>query len=202
MQYFQKSMRDEIYFLPAGKRKSFIQVDSITLDVLSQTCLKYPKTTSLHYLGNISRKMWRMKLIFFLLINVKDLFRVILSFLMCVVRHAQTIQNNKFALSPQRLKKEVSKKLMFCMQISMKACYKLIQWFWWGWSKIPKVASLQCLYKISKKNSEMKLSFCMHINIKVFYKVILSLLMDMIKHFESTQSNKLAISLQYLKIKK
>ena len=60
-----------------------------------------------------------MKLIFFLLINVKDLFRVILSFLMCVVRHAQTIQNNKFALSPQRLKKEVSKKLMFCMQISM-----------------------------------------------------------------------------------
>ena len=35
--------------------------------------------------------------------------------------------------------------------------------------------------------------------IKVFYKVILSLLMGMTKHFQSTQSLKLAISLQYLK---
>ena len=35
--------------------------------------------------------------------------------------------------------------------------------------------------------------------IKVSYKMILSLLMDMIKHSHSTQSNKFAISLQYLK---
>ena len=37
------------------------------------------------------------------------------------------------------------------------------------------------------------------LSIKVFYKVILSLLMGMIKHSQSTQSNKFAISLQYLK---
>ena len=36
------------------------------------------------------------------------------------------------------------------------------------------------------------------LGIKVFYKVILSLLMDMIKYSQSTQSNKFAISLQYL----
>ena len=35
--------------------------------------------------------------------------------------------------------------------------------------------------------------------IKVPYNVILSLLMDMIKHSQSTQSNKFAISLQYRK---
>ena len=35
--------------------------------------------------------------------------------------------------------------------------------------------------------------------IKVFYKVILSLLMDMIKHSQSTQSNKVLTALQYLK---
>ena len=58
----------------------------------------------------------------------------------------------------------------------------------------------------------MKLIFCIQINIKVSYKlifntwgikvsykVILSLLMGMIKHSQSTQSNKVAISLQYLK---
>ena len=37
------------------------------------------------------------------------------------------------------------------------------------------------------------------LSIKVFYKVILSSLMGMIKHSQSTQGNKLAIALQYLK---
>ena len=37
------------------------------------------------------------------------------------------------------------------------------------------------------------------LSIKVFCKVILSLLMGMIKHSQSAQSNKLAIALQYLK---
>ena len=35
--------------------------------------------------------------------------------------------------------------------------------------------------------------------IKVFCKTILSLLMGMIKHSQNTESNKLAIALQYLK---
>ena len=38
--------------------------------------------------------------------------------------------------------------------------------------KVPRIASLQCLDKISKKKLEMTLIFCMHINIKVFYKLI------------------------------
>ena len=39
------------------------------------------------------------------------------------------------------------------------------------------------------------------LGIKVSYKVVLSLLMGMIKHSQSTQSNKFAVSLQYLKKK-
>ena len=85
---------------------------------------------------------------------------------------------------------------------------------WWGWSGIPKVskiASLQCFYNISNKKLKMKLIFCMEINIRVSYKFIstlwtsalptrlrLSSLVDMIKHAQITQSNKFAISLQYL----
>ena len=34
---------DEVYFLPADKGESFLQVDSITLGVHSQACPKYPK---------------------------------------------------------------------------------------------------------------------------------------------------------------
>ena len=36
------------------------------------------------------------------------------------------------------------------------------------------------------------------LSIKVFYNVIISLLIGMIKHSQSTQSNKLATALQYL----
>ena len=93
----------------------------------------------------------------------------------------------------------------------MKACYKLILWFWWEWSSIPrisKIAKLQYLY--SKNNLEMWLIFCMHINIRVpyklistlwAYKLILSLLIDMIKHSQSTQNNTFTIFLHYLKKK-
>ena len=40
-------------------------------------------------------------------------------------RHVQLTQNNKFAISVQYLKKEVSDEVDI-LQISMKACYKLI----------------------------------------------------------------------------
>ena len=67
--------------------------------------------------------------------------------------------------------------------------------------KVPKIASLQCLYNISKNKLEMKLLFCMQISIKVSYKLILSLLIGMIKHSQSTQNNRFVIYLQYLKKK-
>ena len=49
-----------------------------------------------------------------------------------------------------------------------------------------------------KHESFLKIDFNT-LSIKVFYEVILSLLMGMIKHSQCTQSNKLAIALQYLK---
>ena len=45
---------------------------------------------------------------FFLLIIVKRFLKVILSFLMCVVRHAQITQNKKFAISLQYPKREMN----------------------------------------------------------------------------------------------
>ena len=71
--------------------------------------------------------------------------------------------------------------------------------------KYPKIASLQYLYNIFKKkldevdflDADKHQSFLQvgfnALDIKVFYKVILSLLMGMIKHSQSTQNNKLAI---------
>ena len=94
-------------------------------------------------------------------INIKGFFKLILSFRVCVARHAQITQNNKLAIFLQYLKKEV----------------------------IDEVDFLHA----DKYQSFLQLS------IKVFYKVLLSLWMVMIKHSQSTQRNKFAISLQYLK---
>ena len=49
-----------------------------------------------------------MKLSFFLQINVKGFFKLILSFHVCVTRYAQITHNNKFAISLYYFKKEVS----------------------------------------------------------------------------------------------
>ena len=45
--------------------------------------------------------------------NIKDFFKLILSFSVCVVKHTWITQNNKFAISLQYLKKEVSDEVDF-----------------------------------------------------------------------------------------
>ena len=100
------------------------------------------------------------------------------------------------------LRKKWVKRLIFCMQISIKACYKLIEWFWWWWSsipKVPKIGGLQCLYNISKKKLDMKLIFCMQTNIKVCINWHYCL--EVARHFQSTQNMKLVIFVLYIKKK-
>ena len=57
--------------------------------------------------------MGRVKLIFCLQKNIKNLFKLILSSYVCVARHAQITQNNKFYISLQYLKKKVSDEVDF-----------------------------------------------------------------------------------------
>ena len=76
-------MGGEVDFLPANEHKSFLQVDSIFLGLLSQACLKVPRTISLEYLCNISMNLNvnLMNLIFCLqYINVNGFFKLLSSF--------------------------------------------------------------------------------------------------------------------------
>ena len=166
-------MNDEVYFWHADKHWSLLQVDTIILGVCNNkhwsvlqvdtiilgVCHQaYPKhlKNKFAHLCNISRKAWRVKLLFCSQMNTKVFYILIVSLWVCIARHAQSTQNNI-------LRKNWVMKLIFCTQISMEACCKLIVWFWCGWSSIPKVpkkASFQCLYNISKKKLKMKLIFC------------------------------------------
>ena len=54
-----------------------------------------------------------MKFIFGIEINMEVFYMLMLSFWVCVTRHAQSTQNNQFAISLQYLKKDVSDELDF-----------------------------------------------------------------------------------------
>ena len=127
MQYLQKEGNDEVYFWHADKQQSFLQFDTVILGVLSQPCQKYPKQEVCISLQYLKENMSDVD--FCLLINMQGFFKLILSFYVCVSGYVQITQNNKFAISLNYLKKEVSDKLIFCMQVSMKVSYKLILWY-------------------------------------------------------------------------
>ena len=79
---------------------------------------------------NISRKKWMMKFVFCMQINIKVLYRFILSFWVCAFRHAKSTQNYKFAYLCNISSKAWGMKLIFCLQINTKVFYKLIVSLW------------------------------------------------------------------------
>ena len=66
---------------------------------------------------NISRKNWMMKCIFGL--SIKNEVKLILSFWVCIARHAQSIQNKKFAYLRSIFRKTWGRKLIFWLHINI-----------------------------------------------------------------------------------
>ena len=83
--------------------------------------LKVPKITSLQYLKENVKDEVDFNC---LQINIKGFFKLILSFQVLCGQTRPNYPNNKFAISLQCRKKEVSNEIDFCMQISMKVSYK------------------------------------------------------------------------------
>ena len=99
-------------------------------------------------------------------------FKLIVSLLVCVARHAQITQNNKFAICFLDLKGNMKDEVDFCLQINAKGLKWILSFQvceWQSLPKLPKVKSLLCLCNIIRKES----IFCMHISLKVPYKLIL-----------------------------
>ena len=134
---------------------------------------------------------------------------------MCVVRHTQITQNKKFAISLLYLKKEASDEVDFLHAEKYESLLQIGTIILMGMVKHSQSSqnskfamSLQYLKKKvrddvdllygDKHENFLQVDFNALV-IKVSYKVILSLLMGRSKHSQSTQSNKLVISLQYLK---
>ena len=94
MQYLQKSMGDEVDFLPANKHGSFLQDGSFTFDVHSQAWPKYPVQQVCNILAISQGKHEGWSLFFCQQIHVRGfcfIDTIILG--VCVARYADKHQN-------------------------------------------------------------------------------------------------------------
>ena len=115
---------------------------------------------------------------FSLLIIVNRFFKVILSFLMCVARHAQITQNRKFAISLQYLKRQVNDEVDFLhagkhenlLQINTMILMEMVKYF-----QSSQNSKFTMSVQYLKKEGRDKLIFRMQISIKVAYKLISTL---------------------------
>ena len=101
-----RKWNDEVYFGHTAKHQSLLQVDTIILQYL--------------------QKSMGRKLIFCQQIKTKVFYKVIVLLWVCVFSHAQSTQNNKFAISLNFSRKTERIKLIFCLQINVKGAFKLI----------------------------------------------------------------------------
>ena len=75
------------------------------------------------YHCNISRKVWGggvAKLNFCMQIRMKVFYKLVVSLWVCLARHAQGTQNNKFTISCNISRKTSRMKLIFCQKINIK----------------------------------------------------------------------------------
>ena len=147
---------------------------------------------------NIFRKKWMTKFIFGRSINIQLFYKLILSFWVCVIRHAQSTQFKKFGYLCNISRVAWGMKLIFCLEISMKVFYKLIVSLW-----VYKVRHAQSTqnnkFEISlqylQKSMGDEVDFCLLIDMKVVYMVLVPLWVCVARHAQSTQNSKFVIAL-------
>ena len=116
-----------------------------------------------------------MKFIFGMQINTKVCYNVILSLWVCVARHAQNTQNNKFVISLQYFKENLKDEVAFWLQVKTKGFFRLIVSFYVcvaRHAQITKNTKFAISSQYLKKVSD-EVDFCMQISLKFFHKLML-----------------------------
>ena len=103
-----------MYFWHADKVRNFLQVDTIILGIRNRHA-QISKIRSLYILAVSSKKLWRWGWFFWLQINTKVFYKLIVSLWVCIPRHVHSTQNNKFAISLQYLKENMKDAVYFLL---------------------------------------------------------------------------------------
>ena len=101
---YQKS-RDQIEFFIAGKHQSFLPVSAIAFLVGMASLTWSTKNNKL--------AISLLNMIFYMKINIRIFYKLVVLFLLVIASHAQSTRNSKFVISLQYLKKEGRDKVDF-----------------------------------------------------------------------------------------
>ena len=111
MQYLRKEVSDEVDVLHAVKHESLLQINTIILMGIvkrSQSSLKYLKKEVRDEVDLLHVDKHQSFLqVNFNTLGIKDAYKMTLSLLLGMIKHSQSAQSDKFAISLQYLKKEV-----------------------------------------------------------------------------------------------
>ena len=86
LQYLKENVKDVVDFLHGDKHQRFLWTDTTNSGMCGLACLNYPNNNFAIYF-NIFRKQWVMKLIFCMQISMKVFSKLVLWFLMVIVKH-------------------------------------------------------------------------------------------------------------------
>ena len=169
LHYHQVNVKDEVDFIPADKSWSFLQIDTIIVDVCGQASENEP---SLVFPHNTLKKKWVIELTFLIQVNIQTCNKLILWW-------SSISKFPKIASLPcfyNISKKKLAMKLIFLHadthQSFLRADFNIVtRWsnhYWWEWSSILKVLNAtfsQYLFSNIKKKLWMEFIFFMQINI-------------------------------------
>ena len=155
-------MNDEVYFWHADKHLSLLQVDTIIFECVQPGMPKVPKIRSLHIFAISPEKHGGE--VDFLPANKHEI-SLLVDSITLGLRSQPCPKHLK-----QYFNKELSDEIDFSHEDKYESLLQIDSMILMGMVKIyqsSQLASLQCLYNVSKKKLKMKLIFCMQINIKV-----------------------------------
>ena len=122
MQYLKKEVSDEFDFLLADKNDSLLLIDTM---ILMGMVKHFPSSQnsefgmSLQYLKNEVRDEVNFLQVDFNTLDIKVFYQEILSLIMGKIKHSQSTQSSKIAITLQYLRK-LRMEFIFCMQINIK----------------------------------------------------------------------------------
>ena len=131
LQYPKKEVSDEVDFLHADKHESLLQIDTMILTVIVKHSQSFQNSKFAMFLQYIKKEV-RGEVDFFLAdkhqsflqvdfntLGINVSYKLIPSLLLGLIKHSQSTQSNKFAISLEYLKKEV-RSSFFCLQLNIK----------------------------------------------------------------------------------
>ena len=120
--YLKENMKDKVDFLPTDKHERFLQISTDHCSCVWLGMSKLPKIARLLFFAYNLMKEVSDEVDFLHADKHESLLQIDTMILMGMVKHSQSSQNGKFAMSFTMSKM----KLIFCMYINIKVSYKLI----------------------------------------------------------------------------